>query len=177
MSQDDKPREWWYDEYDDSPPIRVKPGVNQTVPHGAILLIERAAYDKLAAELAECRQKNKTLNEANHKLVADTVELERQLSIAKRPSWSDEVVTKMQLAAAEKERDQARAECERLKGVLAAQGLPSDLQAIVVERDRYRAALERIVSGGGRAEVLGLELMRCPQCASAEIAREALGEK
>lgn len=35
-------------------------------------------------------------------------------------------------------------------------------------------ALEKIKSGAGRAEVLGLEMLRCPQCASAEISKETL---
>lgn len=37
-------------------------------------------------------------------------------------------------------------------------------------------ALDKIKSSGGRAEVFGLELYRCPTCASAEIASEALAE-
>jgi hypothetical protein len=36
------------------------------------------------------------------------------------------------------------------------------------------AALENIKNGGGRAEVFGYDIYRCPQCASAEIAEEAL---
>lgn len=34
--------------------------------------------------------------------------------------------------------------------------------------------LDKIRSGGDRAEIFGLELYRCPTCASAEIASEAL---
>lgn len=55
--------------------------------------------------------------------------------------------------------------------------LSEQVLALTIERDRLRQALERIASGGGRAEVFGLKLLRCPQCASAEIAREALNFK
>ncbi len=37
-------------------------------------------------------------------------------------------------------------------------------------------ALDKIKSGSGRAEILGAELYRCPSCASAEIANEALSK-
>jgi hypothetical protein len=35
-------------------------------------------------------------------------------------------------------------------------------------------SLNEIKSGAGRAEILGMDLARCPQCASAEVSRIAL---
>lgn len=42
------------------------------------------------------------------------------------------------------------------------------------EAEKLAVALEQVKSGGGRAEILGLELSRCPTCVSAEIANAAL---
>ena len=42
--------------------------------------------------------------------------------------------------------------------------------------EKMQAALKKIQTGGGRAEIFGIEMMRCPQCASAEIARQVLAE-
>jgi hypothetical protein len=52
----------------------------------------------------------------------------------------------------------------------------SDIETL---RDKLSLAigkLTEIKNGSGRAEILGTELFRCPQCASAEIANEAPGE-
>jgi len=47
--------QWWFDLYDDAPPIRIREGVNQTIPHGAVVVIERSAYDAVVAELEKHR--------------------------------------------------------------------------------------------------------------------------
>lgn len=55
------------------------------------------------------------------------------------------------------------------------------LRSLSQERDELRAklevaraALEDIKTSGGRASIHGLDILRCPTCASAELACEAL---
>lgn len=56
--------------------------------------------------------------------------------------------------------------------VEAVNNLPRLLAALEVANK----ALEAVKTGGGRAEILGLDKFRCPQCASAEIASDARAE-
>jgi hypothetical protein len=46
-----KPREWWFDEYDDHKPIAIGA---RPIPHGAVHVIEKSAYDAILAEKNEC---------------------------------------------------------------------------------------------------------------------------
>lgn len=77
-----------------------------------------------------------------------------------------------------------RAENEKLKRIIAKELTENDELGCefvyVSELKRANAelikALNKIKSGSGRAEVLGLDMYRCPQCAAADIAAEALAK-
>jgi hypothetical protein len=49
-------REWWFDENDDHRPIELK-NSDRPIPHGAIHVIERQAYDDLGNALMETLRK------------------------------------------------------------------------------------------------------------------------
>lgn len=75
-----------------------------------------------------------------------------------------------------------RAENEKLKvemlGALSAREIEfeQDNARLRTANAELVEALIEIKSGGGRAEILGLDKYRCPQCASTEIAEQALAK-
>lgn len=167
-----KPREWWIDDVTerscapwDHPTLGIetmKWPDNERVIH----VIEHSAYAAIAAELAEARDVASKFERA-HFLACEKRQAERERAFECSHKYDEAIAA---LEDVTTQRDQARAEVERLRGDrdkwLASDDCYYWTPKAQDERDQLKAALERIA------------YMRRPQCAyCANIAREALEGK
>lgn len=172
--------------------------------HG-MRVIEKSAYDELMAkaekhfeaELFYQREWESACERWNYSQ-EENKELKAELEYATTCTVNAEArlhLTLDELTALKKDHEQeqdwkriqdAERECERLKEALSylpkvptepyEKTMAKELHKLQAQLQVAREALEQVKSGGGRAEILGLDKSRCPQCASAEIANEALAK-